>query len=363
MIRSEHTCITCRVALIEGLDGNWYPSFVGKRHYKCKECYDKRRIENKIKQKERELREDDSKENNRNAIESPTESIEVDEINTLSTEEAEYEKWINKNYEIKGTCISPISRQRLKGLKIMCEEEGFAFNPKQKCGKFTINNGPCCKEHQYRVSEVLSKWDMFPILIQKYWEEGLDCLNFDNNITLTNLFQYLEGSFYDIHKINLSKKRIMSWYRTTQKEKGHPVEVLDNHYSHLIGRTGYLEVWKKFAKGKLKTSREKVREYLIRYPGAFASEVHEKTEVDYSHIYEYVEQENLNLGARKKDELKVKIINYVKKNPETPADLVAHELGTTKSTVVKYCEQNNIHVEGMKEKPSMYKRKISDRWK
>ena len=363
MIKSNPSCITCGVYLAEGIDGNWYPSFVEKRHYKCKECYDERRKENRLKQKEKELKKRETERVKNISTKNLAKSIETNEISPLSKEEAEYEKWINKNYEIKGTCISPVSRQRLKGLKKISEEYGLDFDPKQKCGKFTINNGPCCKEHQYRVSEVLSKWDMFPILMQKYWEEGLDCLNFDKNITLTNLFQYLEGSFYDIHKINLSKKRIMNWYRTTQKEKGHPVEVLDNHYSHLIGRTGYLEVWKKFAKGKLKTSREKVREYLIKYPGAFASEVHEKTGVDYSHIYEYVEQENLDLGARKRDELKVKIINYVKKNPETPADLVAHELGTTKSTVVKYCEQNNIHVEGMKEKPSMYKRKISDRWK
>ena len=363
MIKSSPSCITCGVFLVEGIDGNWYPSFVGKRHYKCKECYDKRRIENKIKQKEKELKENESKEAKKLKKETPKEIDNIKKESELSDEEEEYQKWINKDYEIRGKCISPISRQRLKALKKKCEEEGRIFNPKEKCGLFTVNNSPCCKEHQYRVSEVLGKWDMFPVLMQKYWEEGLDCLNFDEDITLTDLFHYIEGSFYDIHRINLNRNRIMKWYRTTQKEKGHPVEVLDNQYTHLIGRTGYLEVWKKFAKGKLKTSREKVREYLTKNPGSFASEVHEKTGVDYSHIYEYVEQENLDLGARKKDELKVKIINYVKKNPETPADLVAHELGTTKSTVVKYCEQNNIHVEGMKEKPSMYKRKISDRWK
>ncbi len=32
---------------------NWWPSFVGKKHYKCISCYDMRRIENKIKKGEK----------------------------------------------------------------------------------------------------------------------------------------------------------------------------------------------------------------------------------------------------------------------------------------------------------------------
>ena len=116
-------------------------------------------------------------------------------------------------------------------------------------------------------------------------------------------------------------------------------------------------------KGELKTSRERVVEYLTKHPGSVTSKVHKKTKVDYNLIYKYVEEEKLNLGAKAKDELKIKILDYVKKNPDIPAELVAHNFGTTKSTVVKYCKQNSIYVEGMKEKPSMYKRKITDRWK
>lgn len=41
-------CITCSVILDES---NWYPSFVGKKHYKCKSCYDERRMENRFKKK------------------------------------------------------------------------------------------------------------------------------------------------------------------------------------------------------------------------------------------------------------------------------------------------------------------------
>mgnify|MGYP000856989402 CR=1 FL=1 len=92
---TEHNCITCGDLLIEGIDGNWYHSFVNKRMYKCKTCYDERRKENRIKKKERE--------------------VEADE------------KWITKDYEIKGTCISPISRQKLKSLKKMSEDEGLTF--------------------------------------------------------------------------------------------------------------------------------------------------------------------------------------------------------------------------------------------
>jgi hypothetical protein len=40
-------CITCDVPLV--LETNWYPSFKAKRHYKCKACYDHRRLLNKIK--------------------------------------------------------------------------------------------------------------------------------------------------------------------------------------------------------------------------------------------------------------------------------------------------------------------------
>lgn len=41
-------CIECSVELD---DTNWYPSFVGKKHYKCKTCYDERRILNRYKRK------------------------------------------------------------------------------------------------------------------------------------------------------------------------------------------------------------------------------------------------------------------------------------------------------------------------
>tara|TARA_Y100000817_G_scaffold307582_1_gene294226 strand:- start:440 stop:967 length:528 start_codon:yes stop_codon:yes gene_type:complete len=41
-------CIECKVILNED---NWYPSFVGKKHYKCKVCYDERRIINRYKKK------------------------------------------------------------------------------------------------------------------------------------------------------------------------------------------------------------------------------------------------------------------------------------------------------------------------
>lgn len=46
----KHTkkCIECEAVLTED---NWYPSFVGKRHYKCKSCYDERRILNRYKKR------------------------------------------------------------------------------------------------------------------------------------------------------------------------------------------------------------------------------------------------------------------------------------------------------------------------
>jgi len=440
---TEHNCITCGELLTEE---NWYLSFVDKRMYKCKTCYDQRRIENRRKKEIKEKKKPEiwtrkeidiavnhyfrkyvkeyhgEKMNETNYWKNlfillpQKDRIEIEtkyqNISGILTDQGlkriekykpkkEYLKlstgslsltlvdsvlnFINKNqnikytlsnkqnegkdnpitidFEVRGFCISPISRHKLQSLKKLSEKEGFLFNPKQKCSRPTVNNSPCCKEHQYRVSEVLSKWPMTDVLMQKYWEEGLDLLNFDKDITLTMLFKYIKGSFLDLHRINLSDNKIVQWYRTTQKKLGHPVEVLDNHYSHLIGKTGYLEVWKKFGKGELKTSRERVVEYLTKHPGSVTSKVHKKTKVDYNLIYKYVEEEKLNLGAKAKDELKIKILDYVKKNPDIPAELVAHNFGTTKSTVVKHCKQNNIHVEGMKEKPSMYKRKITDRWK
>ena len=42
------SCIECDTALH---DDNWYPSFILKCHYKCKNCYDIRRLENKLKKK------------------------------------------------------------------------------------------------------------------------------------------------------------------------------------------------------------------------------------------------------------------------------------------------------------------------
>jgi len=41
-------CIECEAVLTED---NWYPSFVGKKHYKCKSCYDERRILNRYKKR------------------------------------------------------------------------------------------------------------------------------------------------------------------------------------------------------------------------------------------------------------------------------------------------------------------------
>ena len=47
----KHTrhCISCSIELNES---NWYKSFVGKKHYKCKPCYDLRRLENRFKKGE-----------------------------------------------------------------------------------------------------------------------------------------------------------------------------------------------------------------------------------------------------------------------------------------------------------------------
>ena len=45
-IPTDKHCISCGTHLNEE---NWWPSFVGKRHYKCISCYDMRRIENKLK--------------------------------------------------------------------------------------------------------------------------------------------------------------------------------------------------------------------------------------------------------------------------------------------------------------------------
>ena len=42
------SCIECDTALH---DDNWYPSFILKCHYKCKNCYDIRRLENKLKKR------------------------------------------------------------------------------------------------------------------------------------------------------------------------------------------------------------------------------------------------------------------------------------------------------------------------
>jgi len=45
-------CIACGVELKEGV--NWWKSFVGKKHYKCMDCYAIRREENKRKKLQRE---------------------------------------------------------------------------------------------------------------------------------------------------------------------------------------------------------------------------------------------------------------------------------------------------------------------
>ena len=47
-LKHTRNCISCGVKLNKS---NWYPSFVGKKHYKCKSCYDERRILNRYKKK------------------------------------------------------------------------------------------------------------------------------------------------------------------------------------------------------------------------------------------------------------------------------------------------------------------------
>ena len=49
-IPTDKECISCSVPLTKD---NWYESFVAKKHYKCKTCYDIRRVENRIKRGER----------------------------------------------------------------------------------------------------------------------------------------------------------------------------------------------------------------------------------------------------------------------------------------------------------------------
>ena len=49
-IPTDKHCISCGTHLNEE---NWWPSFVGKKHYKCISCYDMRRIENKLKKGEK----------------------------------------------------------------------------------------------------------------------------------------------------------------------------------------------------------------------------------------------------------------------------------------------------------------------
>lgn len=49
-IPTDKNCISCGTHLNEE---NWWPSFVGKKHYKCISCYDMRRIENKLKKGEK----------------------------------------------------------------------------------------------------------------------------------------------------------------------------------------------------------------------------------------------------------------------------------------------------------------------
>ena len=46
----DKECISCSVVLTKD---NWYESFVAKKHYKCKTCYDIRRIENRVKRGEK----------------------------------------------------------------------------------------------------------------------------------------------------------------------------------------------------------------------------------------------------------------------------------------------------------------------
>ena len=46
-VKHIKNCITCGVVL--EAPKNWWISFVDKKHYKCRSCYDTRRTENKIK--------------------------------------------------------------------------------------------------------------------------------------------------------------------------------------------------------------------------------------------------------------------------------------------------------------------------
>ena len=88
------------------------------------------------------------------------------------------------------------------------------------------------------------------------------------------------------------------------------------------------------------------------------------TENIFEIISEYIEDqsgEKIIVGNFEWNSKKA-ISEYISKTNEKSVNIISHETGFSKRVVKKYCNENNISIEGEK-KPSMYKKNIIDRWK
>ena len=82
-----------------------------------------------------------------------------------------------------------------------------------------------CKAHAHKEKALIDKKvrkEKLPV----YWDEAIQLLEFEPDLTLMDLFGFVKISFDEIDRIVISIKKIEEWYKATQGSNGHPVEII-----------------------------------------------------------------------------------------------------------------------------------------
>ncbi len=177
------------------------------------------------------------------------------------------------------------------------------------------------------------------LLIGKYWNERNALMEEFPDITLSKIFNYIEFCMLE-EGITLGRGKLIKWFRETQYNTEHPVDITYQKNIIAYSRIPYKEI---LEKGLPKPSAERVINYHEKNPNATISQISKNTSVKLESVKNILRTEGLIAGkaTNKKEQ---NILKFIMENPGCTRGILLKEVDVSNSHLSRIIKKHNILV-------------------
>lgn len=215
------------------------------------------------------------------------------------------------------------------------------------CGKLIGNKFTFC--HLHRKQSVSLYGNNFQAhvrgrdeIIQSVWDNLEDLMKEAPEVTLPQIFNFIEDYAVD-EGVTLGRRYIIKWFRETQINTNHPIELTYKENTYNYSRTPYKQI---LENGIPKSKKKTIIDYAIKNQEENYKQISLATGTKYSRVVEILNKTGLNRGRwSTSDRPKEKaILDYVKENPNSNITEILENVDVSRSHLARISKKYNLEM-------------------